>query len=107
MCCESDHRVSTSLDFMTIIFLQSKVISLASNPQPEGPGSCIYVSHWHGGPVVHPGTRLTSCHLHQLTGLWWMYSNPRPHGKLEEQYRLKSEIDLLCLKAWLKMWSQK
>jgi uncharacterized membrane protein len=24
-------------------FLQSKVVSLASNPEPGGPGSCIYV----------------------------------------------------------------
>jgi hypothetical protein len=35
--------VFTSLDFTTIIFSHSKVISLASNPQPEGPGLYIYV----------------------------------------------------------------
>jgi hypothetical protein len=38
-----DHPVFTSLDFATVIFLQSKVVSLASNPQPGGPGLCIYV----------------------------------------------------------------
>jgi hypothetical protein len=34
--------IFTSLDFVTIFFLQSKVVSLASNPQPGGPGLCIY-----------------------------------------------------------------
>jgi hypothetical protein len=37
------HPVLT-LDFATIIlFLQSKIVSLASNPKPGGPGLCIYV----------------------------------------------------------------
>jgi hypothetical protein len=36
--------VFTSSDFATIIFLQSKAVSLASNPDPGGPGFCIYVS---------------------------------------------------------------
>jgi hypothetical protein len=31
------------LDFATVIFSQSKVVSLVSNSQPRGPGSCIYV----------------------------------------------------------------
>jgi hypothetical protein len=35
--------VFTSLDFAAIIFLQSKVVSLAPNPQPGGPDPCIYV----------------------------------------------------------------
>jgi hypothetical protein len=35
--------VFTSLDFAPIIALRSKVVSLASNPQPGGPGLCIYV----------------------------------------------------------------
>jgi hypothetical protein len=43
VCRESDHPVFISLDFATRIFLQSKVVSLASNPQPGGPGPCIYV----------------------------------------------------------------
>jgi hypothetical protein len=38
-----DHQVLTSLDFTAVIFLQSRVVSFASNPQPGGPGSCIYV----------------------------------------------------------------
>jgi hypothetical protein len=37
-----EHQVFTCLDFATVISLQSKVASLASNPQPEGPGLCIY-----------------------------------------------------------------
>jgi hypothetical protein len=35
-----------------IFFLQSKVVSLVSNPRPGGPGLCIYVSQWHDGPVI-------------------------------------------------------
>jgi hypothetical protein len=34
--------VFTSLDFATIIFSESEVVSLASNSQPGGPGPCIY-----------------------------------------------------------------
>jgi hypothetical protein len=36
--------VFTSLDFGTIILLQNKIVSLASNPHPGGPGLCVYVS---------------------------------------------------------------
>jgi hypothetical protein len=52
MCRKSDHPVFTCLDFVTIFFLQSKVVSLASNPQPGGPGLCIYVPQLQGGPVI-------------------------------------------------------
>jgi hypothetical protein len=48
------HPVFTSLDFAAI--LQSNVVSLESNPQSGGPGLCIYVPQWQGGPVIHPGT---------------------------------------------------
>jgi hypothetical protein len=41
---ELDHPVFTFLDFATVIFLQSKAVSLVSNPQPRGPGLCIYVA---------------------------------------------------------------
>jgi hypothetical protein len=37
------HPVFISLDFATIFVLQSKVVSLASNPQPGGPGPFVYV----------------------------------------------------------------
>jgi hypothetical protein len=37
------HPVFTSLDFAMVIFLQSKVISLAANPHPGGSGPYIYV----------------------------------------------------------------
>jgi hypothetical protein len=36
MCFELHHAVFISFDFATIFFLQSKVVSLASNPQPGG-----------------------------------------------------------------------
>jgi hypothetical protein len=43
ICLEVDLLVFTSLDFATIIFfLQSKVVSLVSNPQLGKPGLCIY-----------------------------------------------------------------
>jgi hypothetical protein len=38
-----DNPVFTSLDFTTIIILQNQVVNLAFNPQPGGPGLCIYV----------------------------------------------------------------
>jgi hypothetical protein len=40
--CASDHPVFPSLDFATIIFLQSKVVSLPSNLQPGGPDVFVY-----------------------------------------------------------------
>jgi hypothetical protein len=42
--------------FHNNIFLQSQVVSLASNPQPGGPGLCIYVPQGQGGPIMPPGT---------------------------------------------------
>jgi hypothetical protein len=57
----------------------SKVISPASNPQPEWSGLCIYILQWQGGPVIFPGTGFHFRHLLQLTGLWWRYSNPLPY----------------------------
>jgi hypothetical protein len=72
---ELDCSVFTSLDFATIIFLQS----LESNPQPGGPGSCIYVPQWQGGPVICPGTGFPFRRLLRFVGLRWGYSNPPPH----------------------------
>jgi hypothetical protein len=37
-------RVFIPLDFATIIFLQSKFVSFASNPQPGGSDLCICIS---------------------------------------------------------------
>jgi hypothetical protein len=37
-------------------FLQRKVFSLVSNPQPGGPCPCTHVPQWQGGPVIPPGT---------------------------------------------------
>jgi hypothetical protein len=69
-----DHLVFTE-DFSTVIFLQSKVVILASNPQPGGPGLCIYVPQWQGGPVIPPGTGFPFYHLLCLTGFWWTCSS--------------------------------
>jgi hypothetical protein len=46
-----------------------------SNPQPGGPGPCIHVPHWHGGPVISPGTGFPFLYLLQLAGLQGRYSN--------------------------------
>jgi hypothetical protein len=53
------HGIFTSLDFATLFFFsQSKVVSLASNPQPGGPGPCIYVLKEQSGPIIPPVTGL-------------------------------------------------
>jgi hypothetical protein len=38
------------------ICLRSKVVNLASNPQPWGADPCMYVFQWQDGPVEPPGT---------------------------------------------------
>jgi hypothetical protein len=62
------HLVFTSLEFMTM-FLHSKVVSLASNPQPGGPGPCIRVLLWQDGPVIAPSTGFPFWCLLRLGGL--------------------------------------
>jgi hypothetical protein len=37
------------------MFLHSKAVSLAFNPQPGGPGPRIYIPQWESGPVIPPG----------------------------------------------------
>jgi hypothetical protein len=44
------YPVFTSLDFVAF-FLKNKIISLAFNPQPGGPGPCIYVADEQGGQL--------------------------------------------------------
>jgi hypothetical protein len=39
----TDDLSTVELDYGTILFLQSNVVSLAPNPQTGGPGPCIYV----------------------------------------------------------------
>jgi hypothetical protein len=39
-------------------FLQSRVVSLACNPQPGGPGPCTYIPQWQGGSVIPPRHRV-------------------------------------------------
>lgn len=40
------HLVFTSLDLATVVCLQCKVFSLASNSRTGGPGPCFYVLQW-------------------------------------------------------------
>jgi hypothetical protein len=76
-----DQQVFTSLDFATLIFfLQSMVVSLASNPQTGGPGFCSYVPRLEDGPVIAPGTGFPFRRLLRLAELRWRYSNRPPHG---------------------------
>jgi hypothetical protein len=50
---ELDHAVFTSLDFATVFSLTKQVHhSLAFNHQPGGPGLCIYIPQWQGGPIT-------------------------------------------------------
>jgi hypothetical protein len=72
------HEVSTYLDFTTIIFLQSKVISLVSNPEPGEPGPCIYVPQWQGGPIIPPGSGFPFRRLLRLAELRWRFSKLSP-----------------------------
>jgi hypothetical protein len=77
------HPGFTLLDFATVFSLHSKLVSLASNPQPGGPGPYIYVPHWQGGPVIPPGTGLPFRRLPWLAGLRWRYSNPPPESNVD------------------------
>jgi hypothetical protein len=38
------------------LFLRGWIVSPAPNPQPGGPGLCIYDPRRQGGPDVPPGT---------------------------------------------------
>jgi hypothetical protein len=42
--------------FVTITFLQGWIVTPAPNPQPGGPGLCIYDPRRQGDPAVPPGT---------------------------------------------------
>jgi hypothetical protein len=64
--------------FRNNIFLQSKVVSIASNPQPEGPGLCIYGPQCQGGPVILPDTWLLLRRLLRLARLRWRNSTLPP-----------------------------
>jgi hypothetical protein len=49
-------------------------------PQPEGPGSRIYIPQGQGGPVTRPGAWFAFRSLLRFTGLGWRYFNPPPQG---------------------------
>jgi hypothetical protein len=83
------------LNFVIIIYLQGKVPTLESNPQPGGPGLCIYVPQWQGGPVIPPGTGFLFRRLLLLAGLQWRYSNPPPRGTIS--YSLPWNINIKAI----------
>jgi hypothetical protein len=69
---------------------QSKVVSLAPNPQPGGRGLSIYVLQWQGGPVVPPDAVFPFfLRLLRFAGLRWRYSNPPPHGTRQDSTQWK------------------
>jgi hypothetical protein len=88
------HPVFTSFDFATIL-LQSKFVSLVSNPQPGGPGPCIYVPQWQCVPVILPGTGFTFPCLLGLAGLRWRYSNLPPRGMCQKSVFLNNSLYIL------------
>jgi hypothetical protein len=72
-----DYSVLTSLDFSTVIFLRSKVVSLVSNPQPWGPDPCVFMSPSDTVAQLYPpGTGFPFRRLLLFAGLRWGYSNP-------------------------------
>jgi hypothetical protein len=70
--------------------LQSKLVSLVSDPQSGGPDLCTYDPHWQGAPVIPPGTDFPFHCLLRFTGLRWRYSNPSSHGTRDEIIRIDS-----------------
>jgi hypothetical protein len=65
-----DHLIFTCLKFTTVIFLQSKVVSLASNPQPAVPGLCIYV----------PSNRVAQFYSQALDSLFVVFYDLQGYG---------------------------
>jgi hypothetical protein len=80
ICLELGHPVFISFYFKTILFLSQKVISLAFNPKPGGPGLWICVPQWQVGPDIPPGTGFPFRRLLRLAGLRLTYYNPPPRG---------------------------
>jgi hypothetical protein len=74
------YPVFAFLGFATVIFLKIKIVSLASNPQPGGPGPCKCVPQWQGCPVIPPDTGFSFHLLLRFAGLRCGYSDPSPHG---------------------------
>jgi hypothetical protein len=53
-------------------------------PQPGGPGPRIHIPQEQGGPVILPGIGFPFRRLLRLAGLRCKYSNPPPHGALNQ-----------------------
>jgi hypothetical protein len=69
MSIELDRSVFTSLYFATVISLQSKVITVAPNPQPEKPSSSMYIPQRHDGALTRWQSQTDNLvqHKHTLT----------------------------------------
>jgi hypothetical protein len=99
-------QVFTSLNFPTIFFfLQSKVISLASNSQSGGQGPCIYVPQWQVRLDKPSDTGFPFRRLLRPTELRWMYSNQPPHEDiyLTSNITLHSLWNLGLTSPWIKV----
>jgi hypothetical protein len=65
--------------FRNSTFLQSKIVSLASNP-PTWRIRCLYLNpQRQGGPGIPLGTRFPLLRLLRLAGPRWRHSKPPPH----------------------------
>jgi hypothetical protein len=93
---ELDYPVSTALDFATIQFLKSKVISLVSNPQPGGSSLCIYVLQWQHGQLISPGTKFRFVeHTEKHIQIWEIKFNLTSFAQLQMLQKLLATARLL------------
>jgi hypothetical protein len=76
--------------------LQGGVVSPTPNPQPGGPGLCIYNPRRQGGPVIPlaPGTHLSRLLRHMRYVGAILISRP-PHGKSDAHSNFKIGYQLL------------
>jgi hypothetical protein len=68
--------------------------SLDSNSRLPQPGELVtrsYISQEQGCPLITPGTGFPFRPLLGLSGIWWKYSNPPPHGVSNSSY-LRSSL---------------
>jgi hypothetical protein len=69
-----------SLGFCNNFFYRARSSVMHLTPQPGGPGLCIYVPQWQGGPAICTGTWFPFYCLLRLTELQRRNSNLPPHG---------------------------
>jgi hypothetical protein len=90
-------------DFATITFLQGWIVSRTPNPQPGGPGLCIYDPRIQGGPAMPPGTRypfespFTTCMGYSVTYL--IPTTTRESGNTGHTYLFVLSCAQICSNA--------